>query len=115
MPELLQVQAHYLHIVHSDQSLPASTLEVLEQLLDYGAQPASEAPDQASSTSMPSLVVSPRSGTISPWSSKATDIAHNCKLDEVLRIERAVEYRFVCSAQCADESKVYSTVGCCGA
>ena len=95
MPELLQVQAHYLHIVHSDQSLSASTLEVLEQLLDYGAQPASEAPDQASSTSMPSLVVSPRSGTISPWSSKATDIAHNCKLDEVLRIERAVEYRFV--------------------
>jgi phosphoribosylformylglycinamidine synthase len=95
MPELLQVEAHYLHIVHSDQSLSASTLEVLEQLLDYGAQPASEAPSQASLTNMPSLVVSPRSGTISPWSSKATDIAHNCKLGEVLRIERAVEYRFV--------------------
>ena len=38
------------------------------------------------------LVVSPRLGTVSPWASKATDIAHNCGLD-VKRVERMVEYR----------------------
>ena len=37
-------------------------------------------------------IVTPRGGTISPWSSKATDIAHNCALRGVLRIERAIRY-----------------------
>ena len=40
----------------------------------------------------PVLIV-PRAGTISPWSSKATDIAHVCGLDAVRRIERGIEYR----------------------
>ena len=39
------------------------------------------------------LVVVPRPGTISPWSSKATDIARNCGLDAVTRIERGIGYR----------------------
>ncbi|WP_332815743.1 phosphoribosylformylglycinamidine synthase [Ramlibacter sp.] len=38
------------------------------------------------------FVVTPRLGTVSPWASKATDIAHNCGIP-VRRIERAVEYR----------------------
>ena len=38
------------------------------------------------------LLVIPRLGTISPWASKATDIAHNCGLDAVRRIERGVRY-----------------------
>ena len=38
------------------------------------------------------LLVTPRPGTISPWSSKATDIAHNCGLSQVLRLERGVAY-----------------------
>ncbi|MDP3288734.1 MAG: phosphoribosylformylglycinamidine synthase, partial [Methyloversatilis sp.] len=38
------------------------------------------------------LLVTPRLGTISPWSSKATDIARNCGLTSVLRIERGVLY-----------------------
>jgi phosphoribosylformylglycinamidine synthase len=53
---------------------------VLERLLDYGA-PAGE------SIGEPVLVV-PRLGTVSPWSSKATDIARNCGLARVRRIER---------------------------
>jgi len=39
-----------------------------------------------------SIVVIPRPGTISPWSSKATDIAHVCGLDAVERIERGIAY-----------------------
>ncbi|MFN6961720.1 MAG: hypothetical protein ACK4N6_05705, partial [Rhodocyclaceae bacterium] len=38
------------------------------------------------------LLVTPRLGTISPWSSKATDIAHNCGFDAVKRIERGIAY-----------------------
>src|SRR5256885_14987296 len=39
------------------------------------------------------VLVVPRSGTISPWSSKATDIARVCGLAGVRRIERGIEYR----------------------
>ncbi len=38
------------------------------------------------------LIVVPRPGTISPWSSKATDIMHNCGLDKVRRVERGIVY-----------------------
>ncbi|MBF4318656.1 hypothetical protein EAY30_27705, partial [Vibrio anguillarum] len=38
------------------------------------------------------LLVTPRPGTISPWSSKATDIAHNCGLVDVKRLERGTAY-----------------------
>ena len=41
------------------------------------------------------LLVVPRAGTISPWSSKATDIAHVCGLTAIRRIERGIEYRLL--------------------
>ncbi|MBM3353789.1 MAG: phosphoribosylformylglycinamidine synthase, partial [Betaproteobacteria bacterium] len=44
------------------------------------------------------FLVVPRLGTISPWSSKATDIARNCGLTQVLRIERGTAYRVDCAA-----------------
>ncbi len=50
------------------------------------------APDQE--LEQPSLLVSPRVGTVSPWSSKATDIAHRCGLKFVRRIEHARCYLF---------------------
>ena len=40
--------------------------------------------------------VTPRKGTISPWSSKATDIFHNCDLRHILRIERGLHFRITC-------------------
>ncbi|MCH9674639.1 MAG: phosphoribosylformylglycinamidine synthase, partial [Gammaproteobacteria bacterium] len=40
-----------------------------------------------------SVIVSPRPGTVSPWSSKATDIAHNCGLADVRRLERGVRWQ----------------------
>src|SRR5204863_498999 len=44
------------------------------------------------------LLSVPRLGTISPWSSKATDIAHSCGLDQVRRIERGTLFRLLSSA-----------------
>src|SRR5579859_4030113 len=59
---------------------------VLEKLLTYGPRRA------AAAVTGLVQVVAPRPGTISPWSSKATDIAHICGLEKVRRIERVVAY-----------------------
>ncbi len=54
--------------------------------MTYGPVRDQETPDGLD------IIVLPRLGTISPWSSKATDIAHNCGLAAVSRIERGVTY-----------------------
>ena len=82
------VSAQFVHFVNIDgQDLPAEQKDQLTQLLDYG-----EAVNAGDDKGVVLLVI-PREGTISPWSSKATEIAHRCGLDGVLRIERAIEYR----------------------
>ena len=59
---------------------------ILEKLLTYG-------PSRAAAEVKGILqIVAPRPGTISPWSSKATDIAHTCALANVKRIERVIAY-----------------------
>lgn len=60
--------------------------KTLEALLQYG--PKEQDVDKAGVL----LLVVPRPGTISPWSSKATDIVHNCGLKNVLRVERGIAY-----------------------
>ena len=67
---------------------PPRTVERLEQLLDASVV----ARDQAHAVLDTAIVVTPRPGTISPWSSKATDIARRCGLDDVVRIERGVAW-----------------------
>jgi len=80
------VAARYQHFVWVDEPLIQADQTRLAQLLDYGS-PAADA-DAATHT----LLVIPRLGTVSPWASKATDIAHNCGLATVRRIERGVAY-----------------------
>lgn len=81
------ISARYAHWVHTMGEPSAADWEKIQALLVYGepAEVFADAPDEL-------VVVMPRLGTISPWASKATDIARNCGL-AVLRIERAVEYR----------------------
>ncbi len=86
-PGVQAVHARYVHVVAGAQ---ADELERLQALLTYGE--AAEGVFQTGSGS-PSLFVTPRLGTISPWASKATDIAHNCGLS-LKRVERVCEYRF---------------------
>ena len=78
------VRARHVHWVWSDQPLQRADSDRLEALLRYGDAAEGGAADA-------SLVVGPRLGTISPWASKATDIARNCGL-VVHRIERITEY-----------------------
>lgn len=60
--------------------------EVLQQLLKYG--PTIEEHEPVGQL----LLVTPRPGTISPWSSKSTDIANNCGLTKIIRLERGLIY-----------------------
>ncbi|HEV7576260.1 MAG TPA: phosphoribosylformylglycinamidine synthase [Caldimonas sp.] len=78
------VAARHVHWVWSDAPLTRADADRLEALLRYG-EPA------AASGGAAAIVVAPRLGTISPWASKATDIARNCGL-VVHRIERVTEY-----------------------
>jgi phosphoribosylformylglycinamidine synthase len=83
------VSARYEHFVWCDEAPDAQTEGRVGQLLDYGVS----AQDSAGSAETIVLRVIPRLGTISSWASKATDIAHNCGLNTVRRIERGIEYR----------------------
>src|SRR5690554_5845979 len=81
-----EIYAEFMHFVDVEQKLDDAARSVLAKLLTYGPALAQHIPDGHL------LVVTPRQGTISPWSSKATDIAHNCGLTQIHRIERGVAY-----------------------
>ena len=81
------VSAEYWHFVETATPLSAGQIEVLERILTYGPAAGKTAPRGEL------LLAVPRLGTLSPWASKATDIAHACGLDPVTRIERGVAFR----------------------
>ena len=84
--DVTSISTEYVHLVDTKDALTESEHNVLEQLLTYG--PALATQDKGTLL----LFVTPRPGTISPWSSKATNIAHNCGLDKVNRIERGCAF-----------------------
>ncbi|MCQ9328566.1 phosphoribosylformylglycinamidine synthase [Pelistega suis] len=85
------IYASYEHYVFTDGDLTATEQAQVEQLLNYG-KPLQTS---ASLDNALTLRVIPRLGTVSPWASKATDIAHNCGLSKVKRIERGIAYLLV--------------------
>lgn len=87
VPGVIGVYADFVHFVQPGTPLTRKELGILQQLLCYG--PNRE--DRQAPAGQLFLVV-PRPGTISPWSSKATDIIHNCGLDQVRRLERGIAY-----------------------
>ncbi|MCP5327825.1 MAG: phosphoribosylformylglycinamidine synthase [Steroidobacteraceae bacterium] len=86
-------EARWLHLVDVARPLDADETARLEALLHYGPREAAAAVDAPPGASGALVLVVPRAGTISPWSSKATDIAQVCGLSAVRRIERGVAYR----------------------
>ena len=85
------LSARYLHLAAFDGEPDAALVARVGELLTYG-EPASDAHLKLEATGAPCLLVMPRLGTVSPWASKATDIAHNCGL-ALHRVERLVEFR----------------------
>ncbi len=82
--DLDELSASYCHFVKLSSDLDESELDHLSVILDYG--PTRHEMDVPGET----FLVIPRPGTISPWSTKATDIARHCGLEKVQRIERGV-------------------------
>ncbi|MBT8442805.1 MAG: phosphoribosylformylglycinamidine synthase, partial [Gammaproteobacteria bacterium] len=89
------IHSRYVHFVEVDGALSENEELTLRELLTYGSH--TQLPDTDGDEQSAKLIVIPRVGTISPWSSKATDIAHTCGLANVLRIERGIEYRILTS------------------
>ncbi len=83
-PAVTALSARFVHFVDVSESLGEDEQRVLSKLLQYGPRLT------GGDVSGDSFVVVPRLGTISPWSSKATDIAQNCGLAKVRRVERGI-------------------------
>lgn len=80
------IYAEFSHFAHISAALNVEESQVLQQLLKYG--PTIEEHEPVGQF----ILVTPRPGTISPWSSKSTDIANNCGLTKVIRLERGLAY-----------------------
>ena len=100
-PGLSLLGAEYIHFTDLNADLDEDKSVQLTQLLSY-EEPLNI--DDAIS----SIIIIPRLGTISPWSSKATDIMHLCDITQINRIERAVVYHF--DEKIVNHSEVLSCV-----
>ncbi len=90
-PRISYLYAEFWHFAWSEGELTVAQQDTLLQILTYGPKMAVESPRGEL------FLVIPRPGTISPWSSRATDIARHCGLESVLRLERGVVYYAVTS------------------
>ncbi|HLX03021.1 MAG TPA: phosphoribosylformylglycinamidine synthase, partial [Trinickia sp.] len=88
---IVGIRGQYLHFVNSSETLTSEDSSKIEALMHYGAPLEAGSERGAAET----FLVVPRFGTVSPWASKATDIAHHCGLTHVRRIERGIEYTVI--------------------
>ena len=86
-PEIISIQTRFIHFVNENRALDKKEDAQLNELLNYGETCNSFIKGSQ-------LIAIPRLGTISPWSSKASDIAHNSGLNKIIRIERGIIYLF---------------------
>ncbi|MEZ8698930.1 phosphoribosylformylglycinamidine synthase [Vibrio lentus] len=90
------IYAEFAHFADLTADLDASEVEKLEKLLTYGPTIEEHEPEGLL------LLATPRPGTISPWSSKSTDIAHNCGLAKVSRLERGTAFYIETSSELSE-------------
>ena len=80
-----QLSSEFWYFSASDAPLAADDAAKLEALIDAQSVAAPQVSD-----GLNLFLITPRLGTVSPWASKATDIAHNCGLSQITRIERGM-------------------------
>lgn len=85
LPEV-KLSSEFWYFVGSEKAIDAATVEKLQALL--AAQSVEQTPKAREGLHL--FLVTPRLGTISPWASKATNIAENCGLEGIERIERGM-------------------------
>ncbi len=93
------IYAEFIHFADLTTELSRDEVEKVTKLLTYGPTIQEHQPTGLL------LLVTPRPGTISPWSSKATNIAHNCGLNKVKRLERGTAY-YIESSQTLSDSQL---------
>ena len=96
IPAIVAVSAQFVHLLDQSSDLDTHSTEILQSLLHYGS-PYAGVGDSGNAFQFERIVI-PRPGTISPWSSKATDIVLNCGLQQVSRVERVTVYTVHLSA-----------------
>ena len=106
-PNITAVSARFIHFVDVENDLNDSQTAILSQLLSYGSLQSS-----TDNQGLKFLLVVPRSGTISPWSSKATEIAQRCGLSAVKRIERGIEYSLMTNKPLSTSVKTQLSAYC---
>ena len=87
IPNLNLIGTEYIHFIESEKELSLSKKKTLFKLLNYASEVDLK-------NSKYRVTISPRIGTVSPWSSKASDICRLCGLSTVSRIERGINYHF---------------------
>ncbi len=93
VPEINSVQADYIYVVQASYSLNDEEQDHLSNLFNIDFNLSRQKNDELLRRNRTELiVVLPRLGTITAWSSKATDIAHNIGLEKINRIERGIVY-----------------------
>ena len=100
-PGVREVGAHFLHLVSIDPQPEGAELDRLRELLNYGP----DWPQPEFDGSEVVLLALPRRGSISPWSTKASEIARLCGFPNTHRIERAVRYQVAASGSLGQESR----------
>ena len=85
IPGLELIGTEYIHFIETDKDLSQSNKKTLHKLLNYS-------PEVYFEDSKHTITVAPRIGTISPWSSKASEICKLCGLSVISRIERGINY-----------------------
>ena len=93
VPAVTALYGEFMHFADLSAPLTDEQQSVLDRILRYGPKAEVQEPNGQL------MLVVPRPGTISPWSSKATDIAHNCGLDAIKRLERGVAYYIQASGE----------------
>ncbi len=86
VPAISHIHAEYWHFAAARRALDVQERAVLDKILTYGPASLAEEPQGEL------FLAVPRLGTISPWSSKATDIASHCGLEAIERLERGVAF-----------------------
>ena len=85
-PRITRLHAEFRHFAWTDGSLTSNQQETLEKILTYG-------PKMTGGTATGELfLVIPRPGTISPWSTRATEIARHCGIENMIRLERGIAF-----------------------
>lgn len=93
------VYAEFVHFADLSRDLNDSESSILDRILRYGPKASVKEPKGTL------FLVVPRMGTISPWASKATDIARNCGLEAIKRLERGIAYYIETDSELTDDDR----------